>query len=358
MCTALLHERAAMYTLFLNSFALLFIILNGGAALISEAGLSIVRTRAVYGVLFNTICGAVMIFTAKKSYKRINMILLNTALGLLVTCIAAAYGFITEEFEVVDSLWMIVSVVSSITAFVFLLPLLERVFNVATDARLSEYLLLKNPVLRELKEKAPGTYNHSLMVGTLAESCAEAIGQNPLLAKAAAYYHDIGKIKAPEFFIENQFDGYNPHDELVPEVSAGKIRAHTSDGANILRENGFPTEIVDAAAEHHGTSPIAFFYNKAKKMSEGGIDAYNFTYENDKPKGKISAIIMICDTVESAVRANQGIDINALVSSLIKDKMDLGQFSECDLSMKDFAVIQKTIIETIGQIYHSRLKYN
>ncbi|MDR1939612.1 MAG: HDIG domain-containing protein, partial [Clostridiales bacterium] len=171
------------------------------------------------------------------------------------------------------------------------------------------------------------------------------------------YYHDIGKIKAPEFFIENQFDGYNPHDELLPEVSAGKIRAHTSYGAQILREHGFPDEIIRAAEEHHGTSPIVFFFNKAKKMTEGGLDAYDYTYENNKPSGKISAIIMICDAVESAVRAHSGEDIDALVPSLIKDKMDLGQFSECDLSMKDFAVIERTLIETMGQIYHARIKY-
>ncbi|MDR1940108.1 MAG: hypothetical protein LBQ40_04860, partial [Clostridiales bacterium] len=171
-CAALLNEKSAMYTLFLVSFALLFIILNGGAALIDDDGYSIVKTREVYGVLFNTLCGAVMIFTYKRNYKRINIVLLNTVFGIFITGFAVVYGAITGEFDPLNSLWTTVSVVSSTAAFMLLLPIFERVFNVATDVRLSEYLLLKNPVLKELKEKAPGTYNHSLMVGTLAESCA------------------------------------------------------------------------------------------------------------------------------------------------------------------------------------------
>ena len=185
------------------------------------------------------------------------------------------------------------------------------------------------------------------------------VRKNPLLARAAAYYHDIGKTKAPEFFSENQTDGYNPHDELIPEVSASKITAHTVDGVEILRANRFPEEIVRAAEEHHGNSPVSFFYNKAQNMTEGGgLGTVNYVYDNHRPSTKISAVIMICDTVESAVRSSPGDNLKGFIHKLIKDKLDLGQFSECDISMKDLERIEATILETIPKMFHSRIRYN
>ncbi|MDR3263945.1 MAG: HDIG domain-containing protein [Clostridiales bacterium] len=348
-CAALVNTRSAMFNLFVNAFALFFIILNSG--IFNES-------TASYGVLFNTIAGTLTVFALKWNYKRINIIVLNILLGSVAAVLVYVYALLTNEFAESEALWLLVSVVSSVFLFICLLPLFDRMFDVTTDFRIAEYLTLKNPVLKYLREKAPGTYNHSLIVATLAESCAEAIGENPLLARAAAYYHDVGKTKAPEFFSENQFDGYNPHDELIPEVSASKIIAHTKNGVQMLKEKHFPEEIIKAAEEHHGTSPVNFFYNKAKNMTEGGrLSAGNYTYDNQKPSSKISALIMICDTVESAVRANQSSDIPELIKKLVDDKIALGQFSECDISLKDIDIIERTLLDTIPQVFHSRVRY-
>jgi putative nucleotidyltransferase with HDIG domain len=347
LCAALANVRAAILNLFITAFALCFIVLNDNAVYDVNG--------AIYGIICNTFIGALMIFACGKNGKRVNILLYNILFGFIAAAFAFAaaffYGFRT------DALWLFASVVASVVIFWFFLPILDKVFDVCTDFRIFEYTTHANPVLKELKEKAPGTYHHSIMVASLAEACAEAIGENPLLARAAAYYHDIGKIKAPEFFGENQFDGYNPHDELIPEVSASKIIAHTKNGVQILREKGFPEEIVRAAEEHHGTSPVNFFYYKAKSMTEGGLESTDYVYDNDKPTTKISAILMICDTVESAVRADGGADAEGLIAKLIKDKIDLGQFSECDISLKDIEIIKKTLGESIPHIFHSRVRY-
>jgi putative nucleotidyltransferase with HDIG domain len=348
LCSALTNSRTAVFNLFTTAFALCFIVLNGGAVYDADG--------AVYGIICNVFAGALMIFASGKNGKRINILLYNILFGFIAAALGALaaffYGF---KFETV---WLFASVAVSVAVFWFLLPIMEKMFDVCTDFRIYEYTTPSNPVLKELKEKAPGTYHHSMMVASLAEACAEAIGENPLIARAAAYYHDIGKIKAPEFFGENQLDGYNPHDELIPEVSASKIIAHTKNGVQILKEKGFPMEIVRAAEEHHGTSPVNFFYYKAKSMTEGGLESTNYVYDNDKPTTKISAILMICDTVESAVRANQNADAaEELIAKLIKEKIDLGQFSECGISLKDIEVIKKTLGESIPRIFHSRVRY-
>ncbi|MDR1906189.1 MAG: HDIG domain-containing protein [Clostridiales bacterium] len=347
--SALTNTRTSMFCLFVTLLALSFVVINGN-------GVYNV-TKALYGGLFGAVGGALAVFSVKKSYKRINIVLYNMFLGFISSAFAALYAFLSGAFPIGDAVWMFTSTALSVALFMILIPLLEKSFDISTDFRLSEYLTLKNPVLRELKEKAPGTYHHSLMVATLAEICAEAIGENPMLARAGAYYHDVGKIKAPEFFGENQTDGYNPHDELIPEISASKIIAHTKNGVQILKDNGFPKEIIRVAEEHHGTTPVNFFYNKAKNMTEGSLASYNYVYENDKPSNKISALIMICDTVESAVRANQSADLADLIKKLIKDKMNLEQFDSCDISLKDIETIQKTLAEVIPQVFHARIRY-
>ncbi|MDR3292847.1 MAG: HDIG domain-containing protein [Clostridiales bacterium] len=344
--------RTAMLNLLLIIFSLIFLVFNAGGQYGIEMG------PALYGTLVNGICAMLMVFSMFKSYKRIYVVLLNAGFSLIGAGFAFLYGLLSNQINAEATGWLLLSNIASVTVFMLLIPVLEKIFDICTDLRISEFLTLKNSVLRQLQEKAPGTYNHSLMVATLAESCAEAIGENPLMARAAAYYHDVGKIKAPEFFSENQFDGYNPHDELPPEVSANKITAHTKNGVQILKENGFPEELIRIAEEHHGNSPVGFFYYKAKTITEDGnpeIDGY--TYENKKPSTKISAIIMICDTVESAVRANYEADLKAYITRLVRDKIRLGQFDECDISFQDVDTIINTLADIIPQVFHSRIKY-
>ncbi|MDR2046463.1 MAG: HDIG domain-containing protein [Clostridiales bacterium] len=349
LCASLTNVRTAMFNLFITAFAICFIVLNSRGVYEIDDG--------IYGVLCNTLGGALMIFAAGKNGKRLNILVYNLLFGFIAASFALIYAVVSYDYTVTDGLMQFVSISASVVLFWTLLPVFDRLFDVCTDFRIFEYINPKNPVLKELREKAPGTYYHSVAVAALAENCAEAIGENPMLARAAAYYHDVGKMKAPEFFIENQKNNYNPHDELIPEVSASKIIAHTKNGVQILKERRFPLEIVRAAEEHHGTSPVIFFYNKAKNMTEGNLAALNYTYDNDKPTSKISAVIMICDTVESAVRANQSADAAALISNLTDEKIASGQFSDCDISLKDIEIIKNTLLKNIPYIYHSRVRY-
>ena len=207
--------------------------------------------------------------------------------------------------------------------------------------------------------KAPGTFNHSLTVSTLAESCAVAIGENPLLARAAAYYHDIGKLKQPEYFTENQ-TGYNPHNELSPELSTDIIKAHTRDGYDLIKKYHLPDILADVAREHHGTLPIKYFYAKALKYTEGELDIADFSYSGPRPRSKIAAIIMICDGSEAAVRSlhdRSQEKVDQMVRMIIEERMDLEQFNECDLTMKDIDIIRSTISQSLGGVYHDRIKY-
>lgn len=247
----------------------------------------------------------------------------------------------------------------SVVLMMSTLPFFEYAFNVVTDYRLSEITDHKSKLIRELMVKAPGTFNHSLTVSTLAESCAVAIGENPLLARAAAYYHDIGKLKQPEYFTENQ-TGYNPHNELSPELSTDIIKAHTRDGYDLIKKYHLPDILADVAREHHGTLPIKYFYAKALKYTEGELDIADFSYSGPRPRSKIAAIIMICDGSEAAVRSlhdRSQEKVDQMVRMIIEERMDLEQFNECDLTMKDIDIIRSTISQSLGGVYHDRIKY-
>ena len=197
------------------------------------------------------------------------------------------------------------------------------------------------------------------MVGNLAESCAIAIGENSRLAKAAAYYHDVGKLKAPIYFIENQ-SNYNPHDELIPEVSVSMITSHTMFGEILNKQYRLPKAICRISLEHHGTSPVGYFYQKALLLTEGTASKSNFSYQGPKPSSKISAIIMIADTVEAATRAYMPPTKEEFVqriNSLVDEKLNLGQFDECPITMEDLTVIKNTIVNVLPSIHHSRVSY-
>ena len=180
---------------------------------------------------------------------------------------------------------------------------LETVLNVTTPLRLLELADPAHPLLKKLLQLAPGTYNHSIMMGTLAEGAADAIGANPNLARVGAYYHDIGKTARPEYFVENQIYVGNPHDHLSPHLSKVAIQAHVRDGERMGRMYGLPKPVVDIIKQHHGTSLLAYFYNKAKESSKEAVPEESFRYEGEKPQSKEAAIIMLADGVEAAVRA-------------------------------------------------------
>ena len=249
--------------------------------------------------------------------------------------------------------------VLSAVIFLFLLPLMEGIFNRLTVFRLRELTSSDAKILQKLKEEAPGTYNHSVMVAQLAEACAAAIGENVDYARAAALYHDVGKLHNPEHFTENQGD-YNLHDELSPELSADIIRSHAKDGYTLIRNYHLPDFLADVAIQHHGTMPIRYFYAKALKLTDGELNIEDFSYLGPKPQTKVAAIIMIADASEAAVRAVNARAPEAAekaIRAVIEERMDLEQFSECEITLVDLTKIRHALVNALTGVYHHRIKY-
>lgn len=249
--------------------------------------------------------------------------------------------------------------VASAVLFYTVLPVFEHVFSVLTVFRLKELTGPDAKLLKRLKAEAPGTFNHSMVVAQIVESCASALGENVELARAAAYYHDVGKLRQPEFFTENQGE-HNLHDELTPELSADIIRSHTKDGFDLLRACHLPKFFAEVALEHHGTLPIKYFYAKAMRMSDGEINIENYSYMGPKPHSKIAAIVMIADACEAATRSltdRSPKKVEQAVSAIIQERMELDQFSECEITMNELHIIKDTLISTLTGVYHHRIKY-
>ena len=251
--------------------------------------------------------------------------------------------------------------VMSAILFLTILPLFEFIFNRLTVFRLREMTSSDAKILKKLKEEAPGTYNHSVMVAQLAEACALAIGENSDYARAAALYHDVGKLHHPEHFTENQVKGeYNLHDELSPELSADIIRSHALGGYTLIQRNHLPQFFADVAVQHHGTMPIRYFYAKALKLTDSDLNIEDFSYLGPKPQTKIAAIIMIADAAEAAVRAQnayQPEQAERAIRSVIEERMDLEQFSECDITMVDLTKIRHALVHTLTGVKHKRVEY-
>ncbi|EQC0753633.1 HD family phosphohydrolase [Listeria innocua] len=239
------------------------------------------------------------------------------------------------------------------------IPLFETIFGLLTTSRLVELANPNHPLLKKILMKAPGTYHHSMMVANLAEACADKIGANSLLVRVGCFYHDIGKTLRPPYFVENQLQGINPHDRLTPEQSRDIILSHTKDGAEILKENHMPQPIIDIALQHHGTTLLKYFYYKAKETNPDVKEA-DFRYSGPKPQTKEIAIINISDSVEAAVRSSSEptmAKITEIIDGIIKDRFLDGQFTECDITIKEIKIIRDTLIATLNGIYHQRIQY-
>lgn len=241
------------------------------------------------------------------------------------------------------------------------LPYLESVFGITSMIRLLELSNPNHPVLKKLLLEAPGTYHHSLMVGNLAEATAETIGANPLLVRVGAYYHDIGKVKRPEYFVENQRGLHNPHEKIAPALSALIVTSHVKEGLEIAREARLPEVVSDFISGHHGTSLAKYFYNRAlEEDGEGNINEESYRYEGPKPQSKEVALVMLADSVEAAVRSlpDPSMEkIREMVRRIIRDKLDDGQLEECDLTFKDLDVIARNFCQVLEGVYHKRIEY-
>ena len=242
-----------------------------------------------------------------------------------------------------------------------ILPLLESVFKVTTDITLLELSDLNNPLLKELAVKAPGTFSSVLAVGTLSEAGAEKIGANSLLCRVGSYYHDIGKMVIPEYFIENQMGGENPHDRLTPYMSALVIASHVKEGYELGTKHGLPESILDIIQQHHGTSLMASIYQKAVDESDNNnVDESAFRYPGPKPQTREAGIVMLADLVEAAsrsVRERSPGRLNTLISTIIQKRFMDGELNECDLTLKDLHYLEKSFLPILVGSHHGRIEY-
>jgi putative nucleotidyltransferase with HDIG domain len=248
-----------------------------------------------------------------------------------------------------------------------LLPLIEKIFRIATSMTLLDYSDANQPLLKRLAMEAPGTFSHSLLLGSIAEAAAEAIGRNGLLCRVGAYYHDIGKINKPSYFVENEMGSTSRHKELSPAMSQLVIVGHVKDGIEMAKEYSLPAVLRQFIETHHGTTLIEYFYNEAKKKhdekeSEGSPppSESEFRYAGPKPRTKEAAIIMLGDTVEGAVRALAEVtptNIEAVVHNMAMKRLQDGQFDECDLSLRELSQIETSLSKALAAHYHGRIAY-
>lgn len=239
-----------------------------------------------------------------------------------------------------------------------LLPLFETAFGVVTDVRLLELANPTAPLLKELVLRAPGTYSHSLMTASLAEAGADLVGADSLLARVGAYYHDVGKIRRPEFFVENQ-SGHNPHESTSPTMSAVIITAHVREGVELARQYRLPEEVVDVIREHHGTSLVSYFYNKASEADEMPVEA-DFRYTGHRPTSREAALVMLADSVEAAARCIGKPSlprIEAAVRKVVDAKLTDHQLDEARLTMADLENVTAVYAKMLSSIYHPRVEY-
>ena len=239
-----------------------------------------------------------------------------------------------------------------------ILPYLENLFNKTTIIKLLELFNPNHPLLKKMIIEAPGTYHHSIILGNLAEGAAEAIGANSVLVRVGAAYHDIGKLKRPFFYVENQV-GENPHEKLNPSLSVIVLQAHVKEGIELGKKYKLPQKILDFIPMHHGTSLMNFFFHKAKETNPD-VSGDDFRYEGPKPNTKETAILMLADSVEAAVKSIKDINpikIDTMVRNIVKDKLYDGQLDESELTMKEIEIIIKSFVKILQGIYHTRIEY-
>ncbi|MBW1644080.1 MAG: HDIG domain-containing protein, partial [Deltaproteobacteria bacterium] len=303
-------------------------------------------------------------------------------LGLLSIVFATAVGFLMPGFSLINMMWSwVFALIGGICVGILtagLAPLVEVAFDYTTDIKLLELANLDQPILRKLMLEAPGTYHHSVIIGTMVEAAASEISENPLLAKVCGYYHDIGKTNKPLYFVENQRDSKNRHDKLAPSMSKHILISHVKEGVEIAKKNKLGQAIIDTIQQHHGTSTISFFYEKAKKQleedkikrakktkskllkAETPINMDDFRYPGPKPQNRIAGLVMLADIVEAASRTLENPThpkLQGVVQNMFNKVFSDGQLEDCELTLKDLNNIAKSFIIILSGIYHHRIEY-
>ncbi|MBM0064315.1 HD family phosphohydrolase [Alkalicoccobacillus gibsonii] len=354
LLTLLLNTRIALFSSVLYAIV--------GTVLYSQDGASSFNVTYGFYLLVSSLAGALFLDTSNRITRLLKA-------GFLVACINVIAVLTLLFIKGLQHNWIEVgshvasAAFSGIAAAILtigLLPFFETGFSILSVSKLIELSNPNHPLLRKILTEAPGTYHHSVVVGNLAEAACERLGENGLLARVGAYYHDVGKTKRPHFFIENQLRQDNPHDKISPQLSTTIIISHPYDGADLLREYKMPKEIVDIAEQHHGTSLLKYFYHKANQDVEQPLPESQFRYPGPKPQNKVACIVAIADSVEAAVRSMSKPTpdkIEAMVNKIIKEKLEDGQFDESEITLRELNDIALSMLETLKGTFHQRIEY-
>ncbi|WP_366927957.1 HD family phosphohydrolase, partial [Clostridium sp.] len=312
--------------------------------------------------VLNSITGVMLL---KKMQQRNDILYSAIYIAMINLALYLSMGFLLSNsiVEVVKKAGIVAlaSLISGVLTIGFL-PLFESFFDIVTTVKLLELSNPNHPLLKRLLLEAPGTYHHSVLVANLSEVAAEAVGANAVLARVAAYYHDIGKIKRPYFFKENQLGNDNPHDKITPNLSTLIIISHVKDGLELAKEFNIPKVIQDVIGQHHATSLVKYFYVTMKNSSDNPdeVKEEDFRYQGPNPESKEAAIIMLSDVVEAAVRSipnpTKG-KVDEMVNKLIKSRLNDGQLDNCELTLKDLEKIRAAFLKVFSGIYHERIEY-
>jgi putative nucleotidyltransferase with HDIG domain len=317
-------------------------------------------------ILVSVISGIVAIYSIRKATQRSSL----TRAGLIIAGVniinISALGLINNEgyyLILQNNLWGVLSGFLAVILTIGILPFLESYFDITTSFKLMELSNPNQPLLKKMILEAPGTYHHSIVVGNLSETATEEIGGNGLLARVGAIYHDIGKIKRPYFFTENQEAYKNIHDEMEPSLSALVIASHVKEGLELAKKNKLPKDIIDIIAQHHGTGLITYFFHRALKENGSNVDKVaeeNYRYSGPKPQTKEAGIILLADSLEAATRSltnPTATRIKTLVKEIIQKNLENGQLEECDLTLKDLDKIGDSFSRILTGMFHSRVEY-
>ncbi|HVP04436.1 MAG TPA: HDIG domain-containing protein [Dehalococcoidia bacterium] len=356
-------------------------LLDGGLAIAVAALLAVLATFAGYympdarnalasspieplqmatTLLLSSLAG---IFAVREAERVNNYAMAGVSVGLVTFVSLFGFWLLLPDRAGVDILWVLVaSGVVGLGSVVLIMGgsyILGAAFGVSTRIQLMELAQLSHPLLRQLQEQAPGTFHHSVIVGNLAERAADLIGADSLLVRVGAYFHDIGKITKPGYYIENQMGGANPHDRLDPSASAKMVSEHVRAGLKLTARYRIPSRVRAFVPEHHGTRLVTYFYRKAS-AEDPAIDPERFRYPGPKPQSRETAMVMLADSVEAVVRAAKDRShekIDELVDGVINERVAEGQLDECDLTLRDLRVISESFKATLRGIYHPRIEY-
>ncbi len=314
-------------------------------------------------IFLQTIAGIVTVLTISELYRRANLFISISKITLVYMVAYFAFSILQEgnatqlNFDYFG--WFALNGVLSFLSLLFIL-IYEKVFNLVSDVSLLELSNTNSKLLRELNEKAPGTFQHSMQVANLAEASANEIGANAMLVRTGALYHDVGKMVNPMYFTENQTTNVNPHNELTPKDSAKLIIDHVIKGIEIAKKYGLPDRVIDFIRTHHGTSQVYYFYKKQEENSPDQLDIKDFTYPGPIPFSKETAILMMCDAAEAASKSLKeptAILINDLIDRIVDNQKNNNQFLNADITFKEIEAIKKVIKKKLHNIYHLRIEY-